>query len=55
MTAEVTAPARAGADHVLVAWRLGSEGRKHRAGAALFDAGGTRLAHAEALWITLEE
>lgn len=55
MTAEVIAPARAGADHVLVSWKLGSEGRKHRAGAALFDAGGARLAQAEALWITIGE
>jgi hypothetical protein len=53
MTAELEAPVEPERDYVLTAWALGSEGRKHRAGSALHDADGRRVAVAEALWITL--
>lgn len=41
---------RAQEEHVVVGWRIGSEGRKLFAGTALFDAGGTCLAVARATW-----
>jgi len=55
MTAVVEAPVHAGRPYVVTAWPLGSEGRKHRAGSAVHDAGGRRVAHAQALWITLRD
>jgi hypothetical protein len=36
---------------VAVGWALGSEGRRHGAGTALFTAGGELLATGRALWI----
>jgi hypothetical protein len=53
MTATLEAPVRSGGDYVVTAWPLGSEGRKHRAGSAIHEAGGRRVAWAETLWITL--
>jgi hypothetical protein len=53
MTATLEAPLRPGGDYVVTAWPLGSEGRKHRAGSAIHEAGGRRVAWAETLWITL--
>ena len=53
MTARLEAPVEAGRDYVLSAWPIAGEGRKHRAGSALHDADGRRVALAEALWITL--
>jgi hypothetical protein len=44
-----------GEAYVVTAWPIGSEGRKHRAGSAIHDAGGRRIAVAEALWITLRD
>jgi hypothetical protein len=55
MTAAVQAPVHPGRTYVVSAWPLGSEGRKHRAGSAIHDSEGRRVAHAEALWITLRE
>ena len=55
MTAELRGPIEPGEEYVLVAYRLGSEGRKHRAVSAIHDSGGTCLALAEALWITLSD
>jgi hypothetical protein len=37
--------------HILTAWRLGQEGRKHFAGGALWTADQRLLAIAEATWI----
>jgi hypothetical protein len=48
---DVEAPIVAGAQHVVLSWPLGVEGRKRSAGAALFDAGGRLLAHSEALLV----
>lgn len=36
---------------VVVGWRIGSEGRKHEVGTALYDADGNLCARAQALWI----
>ncbi len=38
---------------VIVAWAIGHEGRKYRAGTALFDEDGERCAVGVATWITL--
>ena len=38
---------------IVTGWAMGSEGRKHRAGTALFDREGQLLAAAEQTWITL--
>ena len=53
MTAELRRPVEVGGEHVVAAWRVSSEDRKHRGGSAIYDAGGECLALAEALWITL--
>lgn len=46
---ELRAPVRAGQEHVVIAWPLGTEGRKRLAGAAVISADGETLAVAEAL------
>jgi len=48
---EVRAPIAAGEEHVVIAWPLGSEGRKHHAGAAILSAAGETLAVSRALLI----
>jgi hypothetical protein len=53
MTARLEAPVLPGHDYVVAGWPLGSAGRMHRAGAALYERGGRRVALAESLWITL--
>ena len=55
LAARLDAPVRAGDPHVLVSWELGREGRKHSAGAVLFDSRGRALARSRALWIELKE
>jgi hypothetical protein len=40
---------------VVISWRIGGEGRKHRAGTALFDASGARCAVGIATWIELKQ
>jgi hypothetical protein len=52
MTAELEAPIHAGETYVITAWPISHDGRKHRGGAALHDASGTRVAVADTLWIT---
>jgi len=52
MTAELEAPVHAGETYVVTAWPISHDGRKHRGGAALHDASGTRVAVADTLWIT---
>lgn len=47
----VHAPIPAGIEHVVVAWPLGAEGRKRRAGAALLSADGEVLASGRALLV----
>lgn len=41
--------------HVVVAWPIAREGRKRRAGSAIFDREGGLRARAEALWIEVRE
>lgn len=52
MTAEVEAPLHPGETYVISAWPISHDGRKHRGGAAIHDASGTRVALADTLWIT---
>lgn len=51
LEARIDAPIHAGEPHALVSWPIAADGRKRRAGAALFDAAGALLASSEALWI----
>lgn len=44
-----------GEDLIVAAWPLSSDGRKHKAASALYDAHGAVLARAEALWIELKD
>jgi hypothetical protein len=48
---EIRAPIRAGAEHVVIAWPLGADGRKRFAGAAVLGDDGTPLALGEALMV----
>jgi hypothetical protein len=48
----VAQPIRCGEDLVVLGWPIGSSGRKHRAGTALFR-GGEALAWAAATWISI--
>jgi hypothetical protein len=50
-TARLDAPVRAGEEHVVIAWPIGVDGRKRRAGSAVLSAEGKALAAAEALII----
>ncbi|UPT62457.1 MAG: hypothetical protein M0D54_19195 [Hyphomonadaceae bacterium JAD_PAG50586_4] len=49
------APPHVGEELIVAAWHLSSEGRKHKAASALYDARGAVLARAEALWIELKD
>jgi hypothetical protein len=49
------APVRAGEPHVVAAWTTGREGRKHHSQGCLYDAAGTPLAVAQALWVELRD
>jgi hypothetical protein len=55
LTAELTGPVEAGAPHVVTAWPIAKEGRKHHAGSAIFSADGRQLAVARALLIETPE
>jgi hypothetical protein len=50
LTVELREPAGAGERHVVVAWPVGSNGRKHDSASALYDGTG-RVLPADALWI----
>lgn len=54
LAARIERPLRAGEPCVVTAWALGSEGRKHRSGTALFGADGGLVACAEATWVALK-
>ena len=54
MTAQVRSLPTAGAEHVVMAWQRGGEGRKFHSGTALYAAGGGLLAQAEATWIAID-
>ena len=55
MTGELRGDIQPGREYVMVAYKLGSEGRKHRAVSAVHDPYGECLALAEALWITIAD
>lgn len=55
MAASLKLPVKAGDRHVVIGWRIKSEGRKHWAGTALFNDAGELAACAEALWIKPRE
>lgn len=49
----VERPVRVGQPHVVIAWSLGTDGRKKHAASAILDSGGAVCARARALWIEL--
>jgi hypothetical protein len=51
LTAAITRRVAIGEPCVVVGWRIGSEGRKHHAGTALFGADGALCGRARAIWI----
>lgn len=53
MCAHFVDEARTGERYVIAGWMLGSEGRKHHAGTALYDTGGRCLGVARQTWIEL--
>ena len=55
LTVEVRDATPMGEAHLITAWPIASDGRKHRTGAALFSAAGDLRAVAEAVLIQLEE
>jgi hypothetical protein len=50
----IEAPVRAGEEVVVIGWRVGDDGRKHRTASALFTADGTALAWAAATWLDVD-
>jgi hypothetical protein len=55
LTARIDAPVVAEQEHVVIAWPIGIDGRKHRAGAAVLSRDGAVLAAADALLIAPRE
>lgn len=55
LSGRLVAPIRAGRPHTVVAWLLGHDGRKHRAGAAIHGPDGELCAYSEGLWIELRD
>ena len=53
LSARQLAPAKSGEPHIVVGWRLGTDGRKTTAGSALFTATGQAVGVARATWIRL--
>jgi hypothetical protein len=53
LAARLAAPVHAGRPHAVVSWRLGVDGRKRSAAAALFSQAGEAVAWSRALWIEL--
>ncbi len=53
-SARMEQPVRAGETLIVSAWAISHEGRKHHAGSALYRSDGTRVAQAEATWISLK-
>jgi len=47
----IDAPVAAGREHVIIGWPLGADGRKQRAGSAIFSAAGDLLAASRALLV----
>jgi hypothetical protein len=55
MTARIDAPVTAGEEHVVIAWPISADGRKHEAGAAVLSGEGEALAIARVLMIEPRE
>ena len=55
LTARIGCPVRVGEPHTILSWPLEEDGRKHWAGAALYDSRGLLMAASRALWIELRE
>jgi hypothetical protein len=55
LTARIEAPIAAGQEHVVIAWPIGTDSRKHHAGSAVLSQDGTTLAVARALLIEPRE
>ena len=55
MTARIDAPVIAGDEHVVIAWPISADGRKHQAGSAVLSADGDVLATARVLMIEPRE
>jgi hypothetical protein len=55
LTARIDAPVVAGEEHVVIAWPIGTEGRKRHAGSAVLSSDGKALAVARALLIEPRE
>lgn len=55
LTARLVAPVTPGAPHVVTAWLIGHDGRKHLGGAAIHGPDGELRAYAEGLWIELRD
>ena len=55
LTVELRERPRAGERHVVAAWPVADDGRKHHSASALYDATGRVLAVADALWIELRD
>ncbi len=55
LTARIDAPVIAGEEHVVIAWPIAGDGRKHHAGSAVLSRGGETLAVARALLIEPRE
>jgi hypothetical protein len=51
LTARIEAPVAVGEEHVVIAWPIGTDGRKRKAGASVLSPEGTPLAVARALMI----
>lgn len=55
LTAQINAVPSAQTQCIIIGWSLGRDGRKLRAGTALYRADGVLLASAKAVWIKLEQ
>lgn len=55
LTVELRERPRPGERHVVAAWPVSSDGRKHHSGSAIYDAAGCVLAVADSLWIELRD
>jgi hypothetical protein len=55
LTGCLLAPIRAEVPHVVVAWLIGHDGRKHRGGAAIYGPDGVLCAYSMGLWIELRD
>jgi hypothetical protein len=53
IAARIEGGVRAGESCVVIAWSIGSDGRRHRSGSAIFTASGRRVAAARAVWVEI--